>query len=462
MLHEQEGIEKGVPDFHVLSFKYMSDPNANRVALAIPRDHAKTTLAKINAVHQFIYSKHRFLVYVSHTSTIAIGACRDIINFIQSPQVTAIYGNPLFTQKEEAKGNYMFRWRGKQFIIRSLGAGQQVRGMNVDNQRPSLAVIDDLESAEQDETNKIGYSGLKSWFYGTFMKALDRRGNKIIQIGNLVRNKSILFDHLKSPTWKTLLLGCVTPNGKPLWPARWSIKQLRLDLLEYIRQGQMENWLAEMMNIPSNDVNKIIDSSQLLTTDQVYPDSPNLHIRCITVDPAISDNMEHANAAVVCVHVYNGLYWQLGEKDSSYGQTVYELNNTIMRLAFKWRVKVIGIEDNGYQRSLIHVAEHEAMVAGYRGFSFLPLKSGRGSKHARILTFVGMVKAGLYRFSIENFDIFTQMNSYDITSDKNEDDEIDCCAYLPQMVTKYLPLMTQIRDTGSASIAHQKPTIHYR
>jgi hypothetical protein len=462
MLHEQEGIEKGVPDFHILGFKYMSNEADTRVVIALPRDHAKTTLAKINAVHQFIYTSHRFLVYTSHTSTIAIQACRDIVNFIQAPQVVAIYGAPLFTQKEEAKGNYMFQWRARKYIIRSLGAGQQVRGMNVDNQRPSLSIIDDLESAEQDESNKIGYEGLKKWFYGTFMKAMDRRNNKIIQIGNLVSNKSILYDHLQSPTWRKLLLSCITPSGKPLWPARWTISELRLDLLDYIRQGQMYVWLAEMMNMPITEANKLIDARQMATTDQVYPDTPNLYIRCITVDPAISDQMEHANAAVVCVHVFNGEYWQLAEKDSSYGASPYDLYNTIMKLCFKWHVKVVGIEDNGYQRSLIHVAEHEASIAGFKGFSFVPLKSGRKSKHARILTFVGMIKAGLYRFSIENFDIFTQMNNYDITSDKNKDDEIDCCAYLPQMVTSYLGLMTTIRDTGSTNQIIPDPTTHHR
>jgi hypothetical protein len=462
LLQDQEGIEKGVPDFHNWTMGYMCNPDYDKTCFAIPRDHAKTTLAKIAAIKLFIYSPFRFLVYLSNTSTISIQATRDIINFICAQHVMRIFGEPIFTQREEAKGNYMFSWRGRKYIIRSLGAGQQVRGMNVDNQRPDLAIIDDLESAEEDVTNKLGYKKLKTWLYGTFMKSLDRRRNKVIQIGNLVSNESILWDHLHSKEWKSIRLAAITNDNKPLWPARWTVEQLRIELLSYIKQGQMYVWLSEMMNMPMTSTNQLLDVEQLVMTSKVYPDSEGIKLRCITVDPAISENMAHANAAVIMCHTFNGVYWQLADTNSLYGATPYELYDAIMDMAIRWKTRAIGIEDVGYQRALIHVAEHENAIRGYRGFKFLPLKAGKASKTTRILTWLGMIRRGLYRFTIDDYAIFEQINKYDVTSDANIDDEIDCGAYIIYMITHYLTIIADIYEGNDSDtpVVHT-PTLLY-
>jgi hypothetical protein len=172
--------------------------------------------------------------------------------------------------------------------------------------------------------------------------------------------------------------------------------------------------------------------------------------------------MAHANAAVVCVHIYTGEYWQLAEKSSQYGVTPYELYDTIMDLSLKWGIRVIGIEDAGYQRSLIHIANFENARRGYIGFQFVPLKTNNASKTSRIITWISMIRKGLYRFSIENFDIYEQINKYDINAKDNEDDEIDCCAYIAQMITTYLHLITAIHVDEMNTQVQSRITNHYR
>ncbi len=441
-LWEQDGIELGVPDFHEFVMSAMTNDTKTRVAIALPRDHAKTTMAKIAAIHHFIYASHRFAVFISNTSKVAAAGIKDIADFIRSPLVVSVYGEAIFTQAEESKGNYTLIWRGKTIILRALGAGQQVRGLNINNQRPDLAVIDDLESAEEKEDNKFGYDQLKNWFYGTFLKALDRRRNKVIQIGNLVANKSILADHLNSPFWYAIRLASFTPNGKVLWPARWTIAQLRADLLEYAREGRMQIWLAEMLNMPMETSNKLLSATKAVTAEPVSPEDERILIRCITVDPAISKNLAHANAAVVVVHVFIEDHWQVGEYHAGYGMDPYEIYDKIVELSLKWRVTAVGIEAEGYQEALINICKVEAARDGYRLFKFLPLVTGKIPKSYRIITWVAMVNKGFYRFTINDFQIFNQVNAYNINSDKNNDDIIDACSYIVQMIKNYLDIMS--------------------
>lgn len=452
-LYEEEGIELGVPDFHQWIMAVMTG-DYEKIAIAIPRDHAKTTIAKLTAVWHFIYSPTRFLVYLSNTSTVAANAVKDIANFITSPMCASIYGEAVFSQREDSRGNYTFFWQDKTIIMRALGAGQQVRGLNVDNKRPDLAVVDDLEKSDESEDNKMGYVKLKKWFYGTFMKSMDRRRNKIIQIGNLTETKSILHDHLTSPYWKSMHMGAFTPDGRVLWPARWTIEQLRADLTYYMSQGQLYNWLSEMLNMPMSESNKLLDPNQTAITDAIYPDSEDIYLRCITVDPAISST-RFAHNAIVAAHVFRDGYWQLAEIDNSVGSDPFELYNRIINMALTWRVNVVGIEDEAYQSSLLYVCRHMAAEAGIHSVKFVPLKTKKIPKHVRINTWAGMIRKGLYRFSINDFALFNRLTEYNATSATNDDDELDCCAYIVQMASTYLKEMMGVMGVDN----HQQPTV---
>src|SRR3546814_15220900 len=69
--------------------------------------------------------------------------------------------------------------RVKKCILRAVGAGQQMRGINIDNQRPDMAVVDDVEDNENTESELL-QKKLDRWISGPFLKALARR-KKVIR-----------------------------------------------------------------------------------------------------------------------------------------------------------------------------------------------------------------------------------------------------------------------------------------
>lgn len=445
-LYEEEGIEHGVPNFHIYGLKQMTAEDIFQLAIAWPRDHAKTTLAKIACIWLMIYTPYRFLLYVCHTNTLAANACKDIADMIRRPLLQQIYGLSYFSQAGEAKGEYTLTWCDKTIIIRALGVGQSVRGMNINNKRPDILILDDVESAEEGEDNKMGYSGITTWYYGTLRKALDRRRSKTIQIGNYVSNKSLLGDNLNSKYWVSTKLSAITKTGKPLWPARWSLQQLRLDLLEYIENRKMHTWLCEMMNMPLSEASAILRSSDVKFLPELSPDDPDIMLRCITVDPAITANMSYADSAVIAVHCYKGSIWQLAEIKSFKGKGPFETYNEIIKLAAKWQVLTVGIETEGYQEALRQVCEVEAGRAGLQRMNFVPLVTRKKAKATRIVAFANMVKMGLYGFSMKDFGVIEDMIKFDIHSRTNDDDRPDCCAYILQMVERYVMEMAQLVD----------------
>ena len=58
-------ITGDVPLFHSDIFREMTHEEVLRVVLAIPRGHAKTTLAKLACVWYLLFSDYSFVLYVS-------------------------------------------------------------------------------------------------------------------------------------------------------------------------------------------------------------------------------------------------------------------------------------------------------------------------------------------------------------------------------------------------------------
>lgn len=455
VLAEELGEHDVIPDFHIAGFRLMvsdetEDPNNARIAIAWPRDHAKTTLAKVATVYRLVYGLSRFPLYLSNTSPVAAAASRDIIDFLTSDRIQSVYGDVTLEIDTRAKGQFQGTIRDfdgsvrNKFIILSLGAGQQVRGTNRSNRRPDYLIVDDLESAEEAETNKLGYEQLKTWFYGTLRKALATGNNKIVQIGNYVTAKSILGDHIASPYWISVRLSAFNAKGQPLWPQRWTIEALRIDFLEYLHAKRIHVWLAEMLNLPFSDSAAGIKPDNLRLAAPISPGDPRILLRCITCDPAISTNIKRADSCVIAVHVLvrdhsaQAPYWQLAEISSEKGRGPYATYNDMVALALKWHVRAIGIESEAYQEALIHIAEHEAARAGYWHFKFCKLTTMKRSKASRIIAWSEALNSDLYRLSHNHLGILTQLLQYDVHSDTNVDDEIDCCAYILHMIKNFL------------------------
>lgn len=418
-----------VPRFHIMVFNKMISDDIQQFACAIPRDHAKTTLAKLACVWYFLFTDFRFIAYLSNTSTISQQACVDIITFMESDNFRAIFGHLEWHIRREGDGLYVFTLNEKKHVLRAMGAGQQVRGINIDNQRPQLAIVDDLEDNDNIATETL-YLKLKKWFYGPFKKCLDKFDNKIIQLGNMINNRCLLKDHCDSPFWDSIRFGCVLSDGTSLWPDAWSLAKLRKDFQEYAAIGMIDIWFAEMMNLP------MAAGSGLIRADQIYyrPEiMPGNHTRAfITIDLAISD-ATWAHKTVVAVHAFEIDRWQAVEYEGRTGVDPIDLFDIVRDLALKWNVVHIGIESVAYQASLQYVFRFLANSQNLTHLEFHPL-STTVRKIQRLAGWASMIRAEEYALNEGDYPLTVELLEFNPTKKDNEDDHIDAYAYAPEMI----------------------------
>lgn len=429
-----EELTKEVPEFHKEIFYEMTHDGIDRYCCAIPRDHAKTTLAKLAVVWYFLFSEYRFILYLSNTVTIAVPAANDIVNFLECENFRAVFGPVEWLTKQDGVGLYKFKLLGKVCILRAMGAGQQVRGINVDNKRPQLAVVDDLEDNKNIATDAL-FLALKRWMFGPFLKALDKFNNKIIWLGNMITNKSIIYENCHSEFWHSKRFGCILANGQPLWPDAWPIEKLKKDFAEYASRGMADIWFAEMMNMPI--CGKFIKSEEITYAPYVLPE--DVEFSFITVDLAISEET-WANKTVAMVHSWTGTHYQITEYVGRVGIDPVNLFNIIIDMCYRWKVSCVGIENVAFQASLKLIYAHFCLEQGIQGITFVPLHAV-GRKAQRIIPWVAMLKSGDYALNEGEFAITEELLSFDPSKKNNADDHLDAGAYGPQMIEEYLDLI---------------------
>lgn len=437
-----EEIHLPVPEFHKDIFAVMISLKIDRFACAIPRDHAKTTLAKLACVWYFMFSKYKFIVYLSNTSDVAVPSTNDIVNFLKSNNFENIFGACIFYTNQDGKGYYKFdlpeSLGSKTCILRALGAGKQVRGINVDNTRPQLAIVDDLEDNDNIATPEL-FKKLKHWFYGPFLKCLDKFDNKIIWLGNMIAEQQLLNEICNSQFWHSRRYGCLLANGEALWADAWPIEKLQRDYAEYQEIGLADVWFAEMMNLPMTSGSGLIEAEDITYKPAISPrDYP---LGFLTVDLALSTE-RWAHKTTIGIHSWvdneeENPYWHFNIGMSERGIDTIALFWKIVEIAQEWGYLSIGIEDEGYQASLQHVYPHLCLIHNIEGLKFFPLKTYKRSKNARLKPWADMLKGGQYALTEGDFVVTQQLLHYNAQQKSNADDVIDCGAYGPQMIQEY-------------------------
>lgn len=445
---EELSEDSPVPDFHVDVSDDMMDIADSYYCCAIPRDHAKTTLAKINAVRLLVFQKFRFLVYLSNTTEVAAAAVNDIVDYFKSDNFSywhdSICGQPIEWEVEQTHHGY-FEFilfpqseRQKKVIIKALGAGKQVRGLNINNQRPDLAIVDDVETTEVID-NSVGYEKLKRWFYGTFLKALDKSGHKVIQLGNMTAYRCLVKDHCESKFWRSVRYGAILADGTPLWKEFWTLEKLKLDFERFREQGMLSIWYAEMMNMPIADGLGLIRDSEIRYHPPVQPE--DCEFTFITVDPAISSSA-WGHRTGIAVHGWVSDKWILVESHAETGMDPLKLFDKVMELSYRWRTNVVGIESVAYQASIKYFFTHLCLERHIEGMSFVDLAAS-ARKSERLAVYASEIKAGHFYLTDTDVMVTQQLLTFDPRRKDNDCDLADAAAYAPQMIQRYMPLIMQ-------------------
>jgi hypothetical protein len=209
-----------------------------------------------------------FILIVSETATAAEEFATNIKTQVEERlDLANIFGDkhPSAIQTDfetTRKGDGL--WRKNAFItsdktiVRGIGAGQQVRGRNIRNKRPTLGLSDDIYS-EKNVATEYGRGKTNTWFFKAYINSLDKIKGKVMSVGTAVHHDTIFTGFQKSELWSGIEVPII------------DIAKLQKIVSEKCTRTE------ETIAIPSKEECFRIQAQEAIYKDMSWPDRYDLH-----------------------------------------------------------------------------------------------------------------------------------------------------------------------------------------
>jgi len=456
-------------------FAAEADPlkRGRREAIAAPRGHAKTTFKVLfKVIHSIVYGYEDFILIIGHSAPEAEAKVRDILEELENnPLLHEVYGN-LAPQRGQAG------WSTKNFVSRNgirvmaKSRRKQFRGLKTRCARPSLIILDDVESPEKVLTDGQRLK-TKDWLEKDILKLgnVDGKSN-VFLIGTCLHPEALLPELLNSPGWHGVKYQAITSfaTRQDLWeqwkaiytdltnPSReddandffedhreemsqgtevlWPEAEPYQNLMKMIVNEGQASFHSEKQNDPYDPERQIFDMANAKRFKLEYNEEGELlGIRWLDAserfvpkhaierivafhDPAMCESKESDYAAiVVCAIDMNGYVYCL----DAFIEKVTPSRQIEQAFAMhaKWGFDLLVLEENNFQgilKSDYYARQDDHMDLRYRGVT------RHTNKEKRIASLEPRVNAGWLLFNADlNPRLISQLQLFPTSHDDGPD-----------------------------------------
>ena len=431
--------------------------NFGKFAIALPRGHAKTTVIKLLIVWIILFSNKRFILVVGASLDLAQNVIKDVADILDSPNILTVFGNWRVSMEKDTEELKIFNFRGRAVILKAIGTGVKLRGINVKNARPDVIICDDMQTKEDSESEIVSKK-LITWFVGTLMKAKSPRGCVYLYVGNMYRDiqmggstgklyTCILRNLQLNPSWVSLIVGGILADGTALWEEVQPLEQLLSEYNMDASMGQADVFFAEVLNDPKCGSGQFFDLSKL----PPFGIDPAVDLKLgsfVMIDPSLGKKRSDAQI-VAEFEVYDAPMGDLHYpvdiiKNVHFKQvSAPDLVEFVIELCTKNKIPLVCAESVAYQGTLLQWFEKIVQIKRANGefvpdIKFLPIAPGGRTKNSRIINWFKRLMSGRSKVHPESLSlVLSQIQTFDPMTQNNVDDVIDTGAYGEDVVLNY-------------------------
>jgi len=412
-----------LPDFIEQAYKLVEERNP-KTAIILPRNHAKSTsFSKI----------YPLWVALTEPSYIRIFSATDA----QSQKIAALHDRILRTHKQinhyfgnQTENSDMWNAHRKVLkngsVIEYSSVGSETRGVVSNLGRPSLIILDDIETLEQAKNEQLT-DKVVEWLLKDLLPSLSTDG-RVILLGTVISKLSLTHKIAVGDFigWSTFVRKAVDfDTQQVLWNGHpdfgrydfWTTKRA-----EYAAIGRLADFHSEYLNEPLENATAPFASFSLKT----FTDLPDRNLRWFSaIDLAYSKkkNSDYTAYIVGATDSDNNLY--IVEADQARLDPTERID-LCFRLISQYRHKgLFAIYIEGHSDFLTHTLPAEQQRRGFQ-FGVIPLKHNGVSKYDRIISLQPYL--GNIYFGPGGAKLMTELQTY--TRHAKHDDLVDTLAYL--------------------------------
>lgn len=451
MLLDPEEFVFAFPPFYLTLFSMLTAfaQRVERFAIGIPRGFAKTTFIKLLCIWYILFSRKQFILLVGASEGLAVNTLSDIWDMLSSIGLRTLFGNAKQSVEVDTQEFKVFNFRGRSIILRAIGAGTAVRGINRKNQRPDVIIMDDVQKREDAENKDLADQLLK-WILGTLMKARSNSGCTYIYVGNMYPQNCILEKLKNNTQWTSLIVGGILEDGSSLWEELRPIDDLISEYQADSEIGHAEIFISEVLNSADIALASGIDIGKIPQLPAYYLDTePDASF--ILIDPS-SGKKQGDDCTLNHYSVIDGT--PILDKVLHGTFTPLETIKKTIELGIANGTRLICVEDVAYQATLLFWFNHVVNSEGISGFEFVPVAPKGQAKNNRIKRgLLKLLKGEIYLHPEVRGLVLSQISDWNPAKVNNTDDIIDPIGYVEEVMQRYGHLtVKQVFDVDATEV----------
>lgn len=379
------------PDFHDDIWTIMEDPSARYCAAKVFRDGAKTTNLRGYLSKRIAYAVSRTILIIGKSEKAACKTIDWIRRAVEHNHVWAqTFGLSKGKQWSESEIDIVHSVQGCNIRCIAMGITGSTRGINVDDYRPDLILVDDPCDEENTGTPEQRLK-VENLFFGAIKNCLapatDMPEAKMVLLQTPLDSEDLIEKAMLDPQWRTISFSCFDENGESTWPSRYPTAELLEEKEAAIRRGQLHLWMREKEVTVTSDAAKAFKLEWLDYWDVL----PEGGVNYLGIDPTpppkeggpSSNKIAKLDDAVIyAIKLYKGKVYSL-EYYTCKSPNPAEFVNKIFEFVVRWKPRRVGVETTLFQRMLKWYVEEE-MTKRQHFFQILPIEDKR-KKETRIL-----------------------------------------------------------------------------
>jgi phage terminase large subunit-like protein len=416
---------------HDKIFEILDNDDIQLALIIAPRGFGKTSSVNLAyPAKKILFQEKKFIVPISCTATQAVMQGENLKReLLQNRMISGLFG----PMKSDSFSKEMWVTSTGTAVM-PRGAGQQVRGILFGNNRPDLIIVDDLEDAESVRSDEQR-AKTKAWFFEDVLNSIDRgrKDWKIIVIGTLLHEDSLLANLMDDPGWLHAHLSICDDNFHSNWPDFMSDEDIKNLVDSYRRMGLLDSFYREYMGVPIAKESARFKEDmfkQYKETDQDFVRDRKKLENLVILDPAKTLKETSDDTAIIGVGV-DAQTPRIYVRDIEKGQIPpNEQYTKCFDMADRIGAKVIGIEVTSLNEFITYPMKTEMIRQG-RYYDIVELKA-RGSKEDRISALVPFYRMG---FVYHNTQVCAPLEKQLMSFPRSKKDDImDALAYVVEML----------------------------
>lgn len=430
----------------------------SKLALGIPRGFAKTTFVKLWIVYCILFTRKSFIVVISYGEDHACSVLADVCKMLNSPNIIALFGRWDLNKDLDQAATKVFHFRGREIILKAVGAKGGIRGLNYGHKRPDMIIFEDYQKKAESENEDVSTALYKDMI-GTAMKAKSPFGCLYLYVANMYPTPGSILKKLKGNSdWISLILGGIivdkeTNKPESLWEELHPLTQLLAEYESDLKANCPEVFLAEVLNDETAGIKAGIDITKI--PHFPFDDDELPQGRGIVIDPSL-DNPTSDYCGIGLVGMYDGM--GVLEKAILGKFTPLDLIKKAIILGLETGTRLITVENVAYQASLLFWFEKVCQDNGISGFHFMPLNIGGKSKNSKIMgSLKELDKKEIYIKDEVRPALVNEIIKFNPLKKNNQDTVLDLLTMIKPLIQEHGPLMYMPYESENQTLGQAKP-----